>query len=681
MTRAAQAAFRAVVKAPGAVSLAVLGAGALLGLADAAVACARELSAAATTPGLGHWLTTLALGLAVGTLAALPAALAMWPLVLGLRWRPRFATGLGLSLLALVLWVMARRFDAERIEWRALDPWLPTSLLLLATALLSALGALVRRSGRLRRRLSALLVLLCALSLGIFGVATAEARAFALAAADGGSVWLSPLLQRASRALDADGDLHPRWLCGEGCDCDDSDGDIHPMAREIAGNGIDEDCDGRDGPVAETTALDRPEAEHAAADGPDAGTDAGPEVNSEIKRPPDVLLIVIDTLRLDHLGLYGYGLPTSPRIDALGARSVVFEQARSTGPSTRFSMPAMLTSKWFTELERNDYEWPAISMREVLLGERLKELGYTLAAFHSIRYFRPYFHLGQGFDHWSDAALDARKPELRMISSDFITDEVLTWLDGWLGEQARDGGAAERPPLFLWAYYGDPHAVYMHHEAPFRFGHGPVARYDGEIAFTDHHLGRLLDGLAERGLDEELIVVLTSDHGEALDREQDHGSLNHSKSLYDELIRVPLLVKGPDFEPQRIATPVSLLDLLPTFVALAGAPLPPELRGVSLLPWLERSASAETPEPPHPPLFFEKHRAIDDPQKGMLAWPHKVITTVPTGRMQIFDLEQDPRERRDIRMQLPDKERARLEGMLKHWASSVLVPAKHDYRH
>jgi arylsulfatase A-like enzyme len=674
-------ATHAVLAKPLAAAVATVSSLTALALADATVACLRQ--PAAGSP----WSVpvTFALGVAMLAWVAPPLALVVFALLRALRAVPSLALPLLLLGMALCVVGALAVVDIERIQWDAVDLWLPTALLGGMALEAGTLVWLVRTGRRVVLRMGGALLVLFVAAIGVFSTASADARSQALAAIDEGSALLSPLVQRASRALDGDGDGHPRWLCGEACDCDDQRGSVHPLARELPDNGVDEDCDGHDSSVRELEALDaalgiglpeppgaRPGVE------PDAQDIVAGAKAAMHARPPDVLLIVVDTLRVDHLGLYGYARATSPRIDALGKDAVVFEQARSAGPSTRFSMPAMLCSKWFTELQRNHFEWPAISEREILLGERLHDLGYTLAAFHSIRYFRPYFHLGQGFDHWSDRALDERTPELLMTSSDFITDEVLAWLDA---RPAHIAALPERPPLFLWAYYGDPHAEYMRHPGFPSFGPTSIDRYDGEIAFTDHHIGRLLDGLVARKVSDNLIVILTSDHGEALDKAEDHGVLNHSKDLYDELIHVPLLIKGAGFAARRVKTPVSLIDVLPTLLDLAHAPLPEELRGVSLLPWLTHDAMGGAEEPRHPPLFFEKHRAIDDPQKGMLAWPYKVITTVPTGRTQIYAIDSDPHEAHDLYESMVPVERLRLTGMLQHWASQVLRPAHPDYRH
>jgi arylsulfatase A-like enzyme len=546
------------------------------------------------------------------------------------------------------------------------------------------------------------------------------------------------VLRPAVALFDADGDGFPTALCSAGCDCDDTDPSVNPGALDEPDNGIDEDCSGADLSRAElaqyasvfakpqpaarppapaspppdparerpTSAAGAPDKVHtlahrtvstlsgvlpglpsttaptdssvgAAGDTAAGATPVTASAGAPAQGPllqlsrdglPNILLVTIDTVRADHMSLYGYERETTPRLRAWADQgAVVFEQARVTGPSTRFSVAPFLLSKHFTEIARGRHEWPEIAEEETFLAERLKALGYSTAAFHSIRYFRPMYKLDQGFDHYSVKALDERGPPLNMISSDFITDEALAYVD--------KAKVAAHQPFFLWAYYGDPHSAYMRHKGFSDFGPKYTDLYDGEIAFTDHHVGRLFDGLAKRGLMKDTIVVVVSDHGEGLDPAEDHGTRYHSKNLYDELLRVPFLLAAPGVPPQRVETSVSLLDLVPTLMDLLGQPLDPELRGVSLVPTLRGE------RPPHPPVFAEKHRKQDEPQKAMILWPYKVIMVLPYMNVEIYDLAKDPREREDLADTLPEAERDRLVGLLKHWQTHILKPHRPNYRH
>ncbi len=584
-------------------------------------------------------------GALLGAIASLPAAAARswarrWP-----RWSwPALLLGSALALaLALALY-------PREIDWHTVDPRLA---ILPGAALLGLLAGLALPRATVAVVPPALLA--CA-AMAWLGSGSSHRAALGRVAA--GTVIGAPVLARVVAWSDRDGDGAGSWLCGEGCDCDDADAARQPGALELADDGIDQDCDGSDLAAAE-------QAEIAALF--DHGAAPAPASTTTAPRRPDILVITIDTLRADHLGTYGYARETSPRIDAWAQQAVVFEQARSTGPSTRFSIPPMMVGRHFTELRRSTGEWPVIFDSETLLAERLAALGYATWAFHSVRYFRPYFGLDQGFEHWSCDCLDVRGPPLFMTCADFVTDEVLTWLGNH---------ADESRPMLLWAYYGDPHSRYVEHPGTPSFGSEYKDLYDHEIRFVDEHVGRLLDGVAAARPGRELVVVLHSDHGEGLDHELDHGALYHSNNLYDELVHVPLVISGPGFAPRRVAEPVSLVDFVPTMLAVVGEPVDPSLRGVSLLPWLQGREDTA-----HPPVMFEKHRALDDVQHGMVLWPYKVIRTPATGELDIYDLVEDPLERVDVAARLDAQLRRRLTGALSHWHRRIREPFEEHRRH
>ncbi|MGB0591330.1 MAG: sulfatase-like hydrolase/transferase [Myxococcota bacterium] len=477
------------------------------------------------------------------------------------------------------------------------------------------------------------------------------------------------LVAAARDALDADGDGFPAGLCAGDCDCNDADPTVHPGAAEIAANGYDEDCDGEDLTREATAVFAQLMAAGTVPPAPKvvleeaAPEDSPEEVGEEDfrSRAPNIVFVTIDTLRADHLGFYGYNKPTSPNLDRWAERCAVFDQARATGSQTRFSVPPMIIGKYFTEIARTDGKWPTILNEETTIAERLREGGYHTAAFHSIGYLAPRFGFAQGFAHY-DASVLVERPRSRFKStSDYVTDHALEYVDSLaFAEQESE------KPFFLWAYYSDPHSPYIFHRGFPSFGPWMKDVYDNEIAYTDHHVGRLLDGLEEQGLLENTLIVLTSDHGEGLDEAEDHGHRYHGPNLHDEVVRVPLMVCGAGVVPRRVSTSVSLIDLPSTFLDVAKLPIDASLRGVSLTHWLEGGNG------PHPPVFFEKHKGSALPQKGMVLWPYKVIIKMAYNEVQIYNLEDDPKERTNLHTILPTKTRGRLTGLLNHWTNEVL---------
>jgi arylsulfatase A-like enzyme len=346
---------------------------------------------------------------------------------------------------------------------------------------------------------------------------------------------------------------------------------------------------------------------------------------------------------------------------------VVFEQARSTGPSTRFSVPPLLVGKYMTEIRRSWGFWPRIHRSEVLITEHLKKAGYTNAVVHSIDYFRKRFGMKKGFHHYDDSCIQVVDEKKRrrlgwmhckwwVPTSRYVTRRVRR-----LVEQQK---LYNSQPFFLWTYYSDPHGPYIRHRHYPPHGGFYEHRYDGEISYTDHHISHMLTSLEKRGMLKDTVIIISSDHGEGLNRKKDHGSLLHSANLFDELLHVPLIIAGPGIKPRRVKTVVSTLDIPSTMMDLAGLKKSPAHRGMSLVPYLKGQS------PPHPPVFFEKHRRQDTPLKGMLDWPHKVIGNMKWKTVRVFNLETDPNERKPLTNKTMDAtKRKALIKRFWHWVN------------
>lgn len=301
-------------------------------------------------------------------------------------------------------------------------------------------------------------------------------------------------------------------------------------------------------------------------------------------RPPNVVLITIDTLRADHLGTYGYFRDTSPNIDRLAGQSIVFERCLVPAAVTLPSHLSLLTSTHPLEHGvlgniKQGAEGFAVSERLKSFASSVGEHGYARAAFVSATPLKPWSGIDRGFEHFDAPAGHTR-------SADRTTAAAIAWLD-----------ARPRDPFFLWVHYFDPHSPYAPpsgFSSPFvadaaldaflsqrrvppvayTYKHEPVATreeanaYDGEILFTDREVGRLVEALRRHDLLESSALVLVGDHGEGIGQ---HDVVHHG-DVWDEQLRVPLLMRVPGQAPRRVAKLMSILDVFPTLLAMVEIP-------------------------------------------------------------------------------------------------------------
>jgi len=368
---------------------------------------------------------------------------------------------------------------------------------------------------------------------------------------------------------------------------------------------------------------------------------------------PNVLLITIDTLRADRLGLYGYPRPTSPELDRFAAGAVVFEEAQASAPWTLPSLASLLTGedpathacRSFGSVLDDSFE---------TLPERLLAAGYDTACVTSHLFTTTRHGLQQGFVHTDDSFAYPEVEPARNITSQVISDKAIRFL-----EQKR--AAADGRPWLLWLHYFDPHEEYMPHEdlaALFTSEGEPTPatvfgdRYDAEVRYTDHHVGRVLASLSEAGQADDTIVVVLSDHGEEL---YERGALGHGHSMHRELLHVPFLLRAPGLAPRRIATVVRQTDVPATVLELAGLPAPAS-SGRSLVPLLR----GETlPEAPALAELARGARPLDALRSGTL----KLIVAPDSGELQLYDLARDPLETSNVAGERP-ADVARLRGEL-----------------
>jgi arylsulfatase A-like enzyme/HEAT repeat protein len=364
---------------------------------------------------------------------------------------------------------------------------------------------------------------------------------------------------------------------------------------------------------------------------------AGPPLPEGPRRPSaDVVIITVDALRADRVAAYGYGRPTTPNIDALAARGVRFERAYAQAPHTSFSMTSLLTGKYYPTLTRM-----GPSDGQDTLPLYLRRYAWKTAAFYPEAVFfvqadklKAYQSAKFQFEYVKEETLDAHA-QISQIAKFF---------------------EEEKPPrAFLWVHFFDPHEPYEKHPAH-DFGGGDRDRYDSEIAYTDAAVGRLLAYLDKNR--PGAIVILTADHGEEFD---EHGGRYHGSSLYDEQIRVPLIIAVPGVPPHVVRGPVELVDLAPTVLALLDIPVPVRMRGNDLGPWL---ASPAAPDDRLGFAFAEL-----DEQRMVASARDKLICQVAKGFCAYHDLVADPGERRNLAEAHPDRV-AVLRAELDAWLAS-----------
>jgi choline-sulfatase len=525
--------------------------------------------------------------------------------------------------------------------------------------------------------LAACLVVVVLLGSVLSGALLSEERRSAL---ESQMILPRALLASARSALDRDGDGFAALLGGG--DCDDANPEVSPAADEIPGNGIDDDCDDGDAPE-EEVAKDLPKAAKASAvaekpappkattpDGGEAGAptptaaDSGPPPppKQPAKQARHVLLILIDTLRSDHVSAFGYERPTTPELDRLISRAAAFPNAYAAANNTPRSIPSIFIGRHPSEIPwaQRKRNFPALKKKADLLGEVMTRAGIEAVAVTDHFYFQPKRRLGQGFTTWDNGRSNSQtiKASNTHISSPDVTRRALSHL-------RRLAGAGER--FFLFVHYGDPHARYMVHKSGPRFGRKLKDKYDGEIAYTDRYVGELLAEVDKLGLTDKTAVVVLSDHGEAFG---DHRFHFHGHNLHEEEIRVPLIMAGPGVKPGIRKLRVSLVDVLPTLAKWTGAfkELAPGLPGRSLLP------AAFGGELPAVPVYAQllPYPAWPEEQHAIVLGEFKILFHRNRNIWELYDLEQDPREKRNLIRKHPRK--AELKGLLKRYMKGERSP-------
>jgi len=376
-------------------------------------------------------------------------------------------------------------------------------------------------------------------------------------------------------------------------------------------------------------------------------------------RPGLTILISLDTLRPDHLGLYGYDQPTSPKIDAFAQRAVIFENAISTSPWTLPSHASLLSGKYPRNHRLTSHE-RRLPFSVETIAARLTRAGFDTRAVVNSHNLSDRFGLEYGFSKLKYV----EESVARVSPSSWVTDQAIAWI-----------AEPRKRPLFLFVHYYDAHSDYAalpHYreifENPytgeidgstvqllkFRRGTGQINSrdadhlidlYDAGIRQTDEELERLFAFLRETGKLDATLVILTSDHGEEF---LEHGSVLHGETQYTEVLRVPLIMRYPPAIPAlRIQSPVSLVDVLPTIISLLGEEPLDGMDGVDLSP-LWNAPNSQTVLRFDQRAIFSSGDHLGDNTRSVRQGNFKLIYDSTTQERELYDLDSDPHEQVNI---------------------------------
>jgi len=332
-------------------------------------------------------------------------------------------------------------------------------------------------------------------------------------------------------------------------------------------------------------------------------------------RQRDFLLISVDALRADHLGSYGYARPTTPKIDALAKDAVIFEHAYAPTPHTSYSVTSLMTGKYMRPLLLQ-----GIAQDSDTWAGLLRTYGYRTAAFYPPAVF---FIDPDRFQNFRDSFLGFEYRWVEFAEGARRVEQLRAYLES----------APDDKRLFTWVHLFAPHEPYENHPE-FAFGERDLDRYDSEVRFADETVGKLIEAFRARR--PNAVVILTADHGEEFG---EHGGHYHGTSVYEEQVRVPLIISAPgSLTARRIAEPVQSIDLLPTVLTALDIPKPPRLRGRDLGPLLagKRAEGAG--------LVL----AETDEQTLLGQGTLRLICARKLGACKLFDLQSDAREQRDV---------------------------------
>jgi len=385
------------------------------------------------------------------------------------------------------------------------------------------------------------------------------------------------------------------------------------------------------------------------------------------KPAPNVVLITIDTLRADHVGCYGYTKIKTPNIDGLAADGARFERAFAVVPVTLPSHTTMLTGTYPMLSGMHDFSANKLSSTQPTMASVLKQSGYATGAVIAAAVLDSRFGLNQGFDFYYDHFDFSRLNEANLDEMErpgnVVADVALDWVEkNW------------QKKFFLWMHLYDPHYPY---NPPEPYKHEYAAQpYDGEIAFADEQVGRLVRYLKEKGIYQNTVIVLAGDHGESLG---EHGERTHGFFIYNSTMHVPLIIRVPDSTGGRtVSDTVSLVDLMPTVLGAVGIAVPTQVQGKSLLARVRggESDTAERERDVYGETYLPRIHFNWSELRGAESAKYHFIDAP---RPELYDLAKDPGEVHNLlaeKKAVAEEMQAKLAAMIRDYSAGKELAEK-----
>lgn len=369
----------------------------------------------------------------------------------------------------------------------------------------------------------------------------------------------------------------------------------------------------------------------------------------------NIIILSVESLRWDHLGCYGYSRPISPNIDKLAASGTLFHRAYAQSSWTKPSIASTFTSTFFSTHEVHNIQGQEGTDNLEKLFPVLREKFSTLPSFFALQSYRNFgmtynrhlwdkFGFGRGFAEYSSQISDETALE-RIMS--LIKNENEPWLIFW---HIMAPHWEYNPPPEYRMYDQNPEAITISGQNWREICDGKIklssedlahniALYDGAIAYADNMIGKIVDAIDAKGIRDRAWIVVTSDHGEEF---LEHGGVGHGRSLYEEVIRAPMIISGPNVPAaRRIETPAQNIDLFPTLADLGDFEVPKGLQGLSLTPLFEEKGVNSWPR-----KFVFSEVEVD--LHTVIGAKFKYIVNHQNGHEELYDLIEDPLEKNNL---------------------------------